>query len=295
MSTRIAYLSVIIIWGTTPLAIKWSGEGPGYLFGVTARMVLGVFAAYLFLYFLRLKMVWTRDALKTYIVGGLGIYTSMSSVYWASQYIPSGWISVVFGLSPIITGIMAALILGEAALLPHKILGMLLGLAGLLVIFGEGIELGEELLYGVAGVLLGTIFHSLSGVLIKRLDARLSGFVSSAGGLSFAVPLFLLTWGLLDGDIPDDVPLKALAAIIYLGVVASTVGFALYYYILSNMEVSRVSLIALLTPLCALMLGNILNNEPLSALVLIGTSCIISGLVFYEYGAVFFRRLMRQG
>ena len=37
-----AFFSVILLWSTTPLAIKWSGEGPGFLFGVTGRMVIGL-------------------------------------------------------------------------------------------------------------------------------------------------------------------------------------------------------------------------------------------------------------
>ncbi|MGZ8928379.1 MAG: EamA family transporter, partial [Methylobacter sp.] len=41
MRIPLAYISVILLWSTTPLAIKWSGEGSGYLFGVTGRMVIG--------------------------------------------------------------------------------------------------------------------------------------------------------------------------------------------------------------------------------------------------------------
>lgn len=41
MSVPAAYLGVILIWSTTPLTIKWSGEGVGFLFGVTGRMALG--------------------------------------------------------------------------------------------------------------------------------------------------------------------------------------------------------------------------------------------------------------
>ncbi|MET0109749.1 MAG: hypothetical protein ABW084_12685 [Candidatus Thiodiazotropha sp.] len=49
MSVPAAYLGIVLIWGTTPLAIKWSGEGVGYLFGVTGRMVIGVILALLVL------------------------------------------------------------------------------------------------------------------------------------------------------------------------------------------------------------------------------------------------------
>ena len=40
-----AYLLVIIIWSTTPLAIKWSGESVGFIFGVSARMLIGAVLA----------------------------------------------------------------------------------------------------------------------------------------------------------------------------------------------------------------------------------------------------------
>ena len=41
MSIPAAFLGVVLIWATTPLAIKWSSEDAGYLFGVASRMVLG--------------------------------------------------------------------------------------------------------------------------------------------------------------------------------------------------------------------------------------------------------------
>ena len=65
----------------------------------------------------------------------LALNFAMSCVYWAAQYIPSGLISVVFGLSPIATGAMAALWLGERALTPVRLLGIGVGIGGLAIIF----------------------------------------------------------------------------------------------------------------------------------------------------------------
>ena len=290
MSTRIAYVGVIFIWSTTPLAIQWSSEGVGILFGVTARMLLGLSVACLLLYISRQKIPWHKDALKTYIASGLGIYTAMTCVYWASQYIPSGWISVVFGLSPIITGILAFVILREDALSSHKLIGMLLGFAGLLIIFDNSIESGMDFIFGVGAVLAGTFFHSTSAVIIKRINAGISGLASTAGGLMLAAPLFLLTWIMFEGHLPTSIDSRAFYAILYLGVIASAIGFALYYYVLTSMEVSRVSLITLITPVCALILGNVFNGEIISPVVLGGTGFILAGLIFYEHG----QKMIRQ-
>jgi len=287
VTTTFAYLGVIIIWSTTPLAIKWSSEGVGYLFGIGSRMFLGLIVTYVIVHLLGLAMPWHRRAVHTYLAGGLGIYTAMTCVYWGAQYIPSGWVSVVFGLSPIITGAMAAVLLKEDALSGQKILGIALGFIGLVVVFGHGANLGTDFLYGVLACLAGTCFHALSAVMIKRIDANLGGFALTAGGLSFAVPLLLATWWVADGALPVEIPSRAAMSIVYLGVVASAIGFTLYYYILRRMTVSRVSLIALITPVMALGLGNVLNGERLSPAILIGTACIVLGLVMYEFGERF--------
>jgi len=71
---------------------------------------------------------------------------------------------------------------------------------------------------------------------------------------------------------------------LYLGLIASTFGFALYYYILIRMDVGKVSLITLISPVCALVLGNVLNDEPIGMNIIIGASCICSGLLFYLFG-----------
>ena len=79
-------------------------------------MVIGLAVCLLLLRLMRLPMDWHRKALLTYLAAGLGIYAAMLCVYWGAQYIPSGWISVLFGLTPIVTGVMARRFLGERAL-----------------------------------------------------------------------------------------------------------------------------------------------------------------------------------
>ncbi len=284
MSLPAAYVGVIILWSTTPLAIQWSGDGTGFLFGVASRMTIGAAVALLLVRLLRVVMPWHGKARETYVASGLGIYAAMLCVYWAAQYIPSGWISVLFGLSPIITGVMATLWLDERAFTPAKLGGMLLGLVGLVVIFGTGLDQGAEVIYGILAMLLSVTFHSLSSVWVKRIDAGLNGLTVSAGGLMVCVPLFLLTWVAAGTEWPQQVPLRAGLSIVYLAIFGSVLGFALYYYVLRQVEASRVALIALVTPVTALLLGNVLNGEPVSVPVYLGAVLILFGLGIYEWG-----------
>ena len=284
MSVPLAYIGVIIIWSTTPLAIKWSGGDSGFLFGVTARMLIGLlFSSLLIMIFSPRSLPWDALARKTYLVAGIAIYGAMLSVYWGSQYISSGFISVIFGLNPIVTGIMAALWLNERSLTPAKILGVVLGVVGLSVIFSQALEAGNHAVIGIAAVCLSVFLHSWSSVWFKKLDINLTALEITHGGLLVSVPLYLLTWFVLQGAWPENVSQRGLGSIVYLGIFGSVLGFVMFFYILKHVDVSKVSLITLITPVVALFLGYAFNNEVLNTSVWAGTILILLGMSFYQW------------
>ena len=283
MRIYLAYISVILIWATTPLAIKWSGEGPGFLFGAAARMTVGIVCVFFVLGMLRQRLVWNRKALRVYLAVAMQIYGSMLAVYWAAQFIPSGWISVLFGLTPLMTALIAAIWLGERSLTPGNLLAYVMGVGGLFVMFGTALQLGHDAALGVAGVLVSVFLQSFSAVLIKRVNTKVSALSQVAGGLLLAVPAYLITWWVVDGRWPVELPVASFASIIYLGVIATTIGFVLYYYLLIHLAATKVALIALASPVMALMIGHLLNHEPLTMKVITGTLLILAALLMHEF------------
>ena len=113
MRIALAYLCIILLWATTPLAIKWSGQGPGFIFGAGSRMFIGAACMVTILAIRRKRLPSHRKAKITYFIIAIQIYGAMLSVYWGAQFVPSGWVSVIFGLSPFITALFSALWLKE--------------------------------------------------------------------------------------------------------------------------------------------------------------------------------------
>ena len=284
------FVVVILIWATTPLAIKWSGEGPGFMFGVTSRMMIGFFLMLFIAYVKRVPLPRHKGALLTYLAAGLGIYGAMLSTYWSAQFIQSGFISVMFGLTPIATGVLAYFVLAERGLTPFKLLGIVLGISGLVIIFWRSLHVGESVVYGIAAMCLAVFIHALSTVLVKRLHGGLSSMTVATGGMLVAAPAYLLTWFFVDGQWPASIPEHALWSIIYLGVIATTVGFNLYYYILKHMPASQVALLTLLTPVLALWIGSAFNHEVIGDRAWLGTIFILTGMSLYQWGALWLQR-----
>ncbi len=284
MSVPMAYIGVIIIWSTTPLAVLWSSEEVGFVFGVTSRMAIGAVLALVVAALLGNGMKWHRHAIKAYLIAGISIYGAMLSAYWAAQFIPSGWMSLIFGMSPVITGLMACIWLEGEQISPARLAGMILGLMGLAVIFATGMYMDDRAAYGICGMLLSTVIHSGSSVWVKRINADVPAIVMTSGGLVIATPLFLLTWHLSSNGLPVDMSARTVGSIAYLALLGSVLGFTLYFYVLKHVEATRVAMIALVSPVLALGLGNMLNGEPLSMEIVLGAALILSGLAMFEMG-----------
>jgi drug/metabolite transporter (DMT)-like permease len=277
-----AYLGVVAIWSTTPLGIVWSGQGVHFTVPLFVRMAIGLAVCGLWLLLNRMPVPLDLAARKSYVYAGVSIWASMLCTYWGARFIPSGLISVVFGLSPILTGLFAWLWLREDAFTALKLLGMALGLTGLVIIFRDSMRLGTAGHWGIAAVLLAVTLQAWGLVAVKRIKADLPAMAQTAGALAVTVPLSGLSLLVL-GTWPSQVPVRSALAMLYLGVFGSALGFALYYYLVRLLESGRVALITLITPVTALFLGMSLNGERLSLRIVAGSALILLGLVSYEW------------
>ncbi len=293
MTVQLAYFLIILIWSTTPLAIQWSTEGSGFLFAVAARMIIGLLICLLLLKLLKLDIPFHKKARQTYLAAGLGIFGAMFCVYWGARYIPSGLVALLFGLQPIIASIAATFWLSERGFTPLKIIGTLLGLTGLIAIFGTGIAMGPHAWAAVSVVLVAVVLQSISLVWVKRIGADMPALAITSGSLLLVVPLFILSWLLLDGALPVTLVPRAAWSILYLGVLGSVLGFSLYFYVIKRLEAGQTALITLITPVSALLLGQMLNGEKMQAVVWFGAACILSGLMLHQWPVLStaFRRL----
>lgn len=285
MPVPIAYLIVVLIWSTTPLGIVWSSETIDPIMAVLLRMLLAVIIGSFFLVVTRIRLPLNKQALKLYSYSTIGVFGGMLWGYLASRHISSGLLSLAFGLSPIISGLLAQKILNEAKFSAVRWVAFSISLLGLAIVSWHNISTGSSEWIGIVFVLLGMFFFSLSAVLVKSVNINIHPFATTLGALYFSVPLFFVSWLLL-GEPPniEQWSQRSLSAIVYLGVFGSLIGFIAYFYILQKLQATTVALVTLITPSLAISLGAIMNDEPVGQQLFIGAFFVILGLAIYQGG-----------
>jgi len=285
MAILVAYFFVVLIWATTPLAIQWSSDSLSFIAAALLRMTFALALGLLINLLLRRKLFAISKVWKIYAAGAIGIFPNMPVVYWSAQFIPSGLVAVIFAMSPFVTGLMTMLLLRQNPFNPRRLLALVMAFAGLIIIFYQQLQLNDHAVYGVLGILLSCFLFSFSSVMVKKASMQLhvntDAFNQTLGALLFSLPGLLLGWWLLDGHVPSMVSTKSWIAVSYLATLGSLLGITLYFYVLANMSATAVSLITLMTPILALMLGAIAAHESLSWQMWSGAGLVIIALLIY--------------
>ncbi|MCE8017147.1 DMT family transporter [Halomonas sp. MCCC 1A17488] len=284
MPTAAAYVIVVLVWATTPLAIKWSAEAGAPVGSVLLRMAFAFLAGLVVLMAMRRGLRRDKQAMKSYAAAVPGVFGAMALSYHASMTLPSGMMSVMFGMAPLVSGLILQLLPGAVKLRRWHWFGCTLGVLGLAVVFADSLVLGSDQLPALLMMLLAVTLFSASGIAVQRVAAGLGPLEQTLGALALSLPCFLVLW-LASGE-PLTVPLssRGLWSVIYLALFGSLLGFLCYFLILSRLSAATVALVTLITPVLALGLGMIFNQEQPSSSMLTGAVLILVALGAYLFG-----------
>lgn len=263
------------VWGST-YAVTQLWLPPDRPFFAAAARVLPA-GVVLLLWVRRLpRGTWWARSLA---LGALNHGLFFGLLYVAAYRLPSGLASTLTALSPLVVMAMAYLVLGERQ--PRvTLLAAVSGVGGVVALVGQADGSGALDPLGVAAAVGAVLSSALGFVLVKRWSPRDDVLVTTtwqlvAGGL-LLVPVAVVTEGP-----PPALDLPAAAALVYLGLVGSAVGYVLWFRGLTRMDAGAVAVIGLVNPVVGTVLGVALLAEPfgpghLGAVVVVLASVLVS-------------------
>jgi len=176
--------------------------------------------------------------------------------------------------------VIAHLYLPYERMTPVKVVGVLLGVVGIVIIFSNQLIIAGQLaLFGSVALVASAFFGSYSNVLVKAYATQIDPQVLAAGQMICGFPPLLIVGIATEGNpFHFHWTMRAFISLAYLVVVGSVIAFGLYYWLVRHMEVTKTMLIALATPVVAVVLGMIVLHERLNWRLFAGGACIIGGL-----------------
>ncbi|HUQ31980.1 MAG TPA: EamA family transporter [Pyrinomonadaceae bacterium] len=286
---KIVWLILAVIWGSTWLFIKLGLEDlPPFTFA-GIRFVIA--AIILLIIILIRRRPLPRRGQDWVLIAGTGILAftiNYGLLFWGEQRTSSGLAAILQTIIPVFGLVLAHLHLPEERITWPKLIGVILGIAGVALIFSNQMAAGGRSAFqGSVAIVTGAFGAAYSNVLIKSRGGRLDYAVLAAGQMICGLIPLLIIGITFEGN-----PLKlhwtplAVISLFYLAIVGSAVAFLLYYWLVRHMEVTKTMLIALFTPLLAVSLGMLVRGEQLTWRIIAGGACIMAGI-----GVIVLRRI----
>ncbi|HYP25468.1 MAG TPA: EamA family transporter [Blastocatellia bacterium] len=280
-SVVIVFLILSVIWGSTWLVIKVGLEDLPPLTFAVARFVIA--AALLFGVVLvrrvplpRNRKDWTLLA----VTGVLSFTINYGAVFWGEQHVSSGLAALLQATIPAFGLVIAHYYLPGERMTVIKIIGVLLGIAGVgLILSNQVSDHGMLALLGSAVIVLGAFAAAYANVLVKARGGHLHPAMLAFGQMIFGlVPLLVAGLATEGNPAHFNWTPRAWLSVLYLAVVGSSLAFMLYYWLVKNMDVTKTMLIALVTPLIAVVLGMAVLGESLTWRIVTGGAAILCGI-----------------
>jgi len=285
------FLVLSVLWGASFMAIKLGLEFiPPVLFAairydIAAILLLGYVAATSTAWRPRSRADWLVVAAgATLIIAGYNAF-----LFIGQQGVTSGVAAILIALNPILATGFARGLLPDERLGRIETVGLLCGFLGVGVVVRP--DMGSGLtadLLAPGFVLLAAVCVALGSVIVQRVDSGIGteGMVAWSTALG-ALLLHALSVGLPAESVGDvSVTPAAVAAVVYLAVFASAVGYVVYFDLLDRLGAIEINLVSYSVPVFAALSGWLVLGESLTFSALVGFSVIFAGFVLLKQATI---------
>lgn len=278
MTVQALFISTVLIWGTTWIAIAFQvGDTPVmvsifYRFALAGALMLAGLAL---TKRLRRPAQWrfvVVQALCLFSINFVGIYT-------ATGLIPSGLVSTVFSLASILNAINARLFFGER-IAPRVIIAGLIGAAGLCLLFWHDLiaSFDAQTAIGIAWASFSTLMFSF-GNMASRRNSQLgvSPVTANAWGMGIGACVLLVVITVTGQPIGLPINGTYLGALVYLAVIGSVVGFTTYLLLVQHIGSAKAGYATVVFPLVALAISTVVEGYEWTGTAAAGAVLILVG------------------
>jgi drug/metabolite transporter (DMT)-like permease len=267
------------IWSSSFLWIKIAVTEVGPITLVAFRVLFGLLFALIVIFFQRTKLPRTfEEWFPILLLGISNVAIPFFLISWGEQSIDSAVAAILDSTVPLFTIIIAHLALHDDKMTVPKVLGLLTGFAGVVLLMSKDIGASPGPLLGQAAVVLACVFYAGSTVFARKFTENTSSILRSAGPLISSTAVMWLATSFIERPIKiPQLPITWIA-LLWLGVLGSGFAFILNYYLIHEIGPTRTTMVTYLFPLGGVILGVVFLGEHLSWQLLAGAALVIASL-----------------
>ena len=279
----LAFALVYLFWGSTYLGINIAVRTIppalmcGLRFSIAGAVMLTVCAA------TGRKVFYSpRQIALAVVVGLLLLMGGNLTLSYAELAVSSGLAALIVAITPLWFLVLDSLLLGDHHISGRGKAGLFLGILGLFILVWPQLRagsLGRRELIASLSLIGGSFSWALGSVLSKRWQSGMDVF-SATGWQVTAAGVGNFLFALIVGEVHRATwSARSLAAVAYLVVCGSWIGYTAYIWLLEHVPTSKVSTYAYVNPVVAVFLGWLILHERVDRFILAGSAVVVLSVI----------------
>ena len=277
-----ALIGLALIWGGSFLAIKVAVRDMSPEMVLLSRSTFGLLGLAVIVRAMGRPLFsagWRRRVFSFGFMAVTNAVIPWIFIAWGEERISSGLASILNATTTLWTAALVYWVVPSERPSFVNYIGVLLGFAGVVVLVYPDLSAHGVTgnFFGAMAVVVASLSYAINAIYQRRKMREVSIFEVSLGQL---VATVLIAIPLAAPTLPQaHFHLASVAAVIALGVLATSVGWVLYYFVMNTLGAVRAAGVTLLVPVTAVFWGVVLLRESLSVPVVAGMLVILAGIV----------------
>ena len=267
------------IWSSSFLWIKLAVQEVGPITLVAFRVLFGLLFGLAVVIFRRLRLPRRfGDWRPLLILGITNVAIPFFLISWGEQTIDSGVAAILDATVPLFAIVIAHLALQDDKMTVPKVLGLLVGFAGVVILVSEDIGSAPANVLGQVAVVVASMFYAGSSVYARISTQDTPGILRSVGPLISSTAVMWLAAPVVES--PLLIPRLPITwiALLWLGILGSGVAFIMSYYLIHSIGPTRTTMVTYMFPLGGVILGVTFLGEHVTWQLIAGALLIIASL-----------------
>jgi drug/metabolite transporter (DMT)-like permease len=276
----LVFILLGVIWSSSFMWIKIAVQEIGPITLVAFRVLFGLLFGVVVILVQRVHLPRRfKEWFPLLVLGMTNIAIPFFLISWGEQSIDSAVASILDATVPLFTILIAHYLLRDDKMTLPKVLGLLLGFAGVVILMSKDVGSAPGSLLGQVAVVLASVFYAISAVYARKTTEDTPGITRSVGPLISATAVMWLATVWVES--PVEIPQLTITwiALLFLGILGSGVAFIMLYYLIHEIGPTRTTMVTYLFPLGGVILGVAFLHEELSWQLLAGAALIVLSLV----------------
>ncbi len=279
----VVYILGVLLFGASWVVMKIGLQAMPPFTAATLRAAIAFAVFFLVFRLWRFRFPNIPHIRRDFFIAGFLLYgVSFALLYWGQERIGASMSAILYATMPLFTGIIAHFMVPDERLTLRIVGGLLVGFVGTIVLFAGNFSVTGTI-SGMLAMVLSSVFCAWATVKTKRDLGQINSLALAILQLPVGMLVLLPALAILETPVHLVLDARGVGSVLFLAILINGVAFSMWFYLLKRLSAVAASMMTLLEPLVATLLGFLILSESFDKYFVVGGILIMIGVLAVTY------------